>query len=69
VSVAHLVEVRRMRMSIYKRDNATIRLCTRPLALKVLINELAQFDSAKSDYSKARKKSEKFKPKAASVFS
>lgn len=32
-------------------------------------HELAQFDSIKSDYSKAHKKWEKAKPKAASVFS
>lgn len=40
-----------------------------PLTLEVLVSELAQFDSIKSDYSKAHKEWEKAKPKAASVFS
>jgi ABC-type hemin transport system ATPase subunit len=40
-----------------------------PLTLEVLISELAQFDSIKSDYSKAHKEWEKAKPKAADVFS
>lgn len=40
-----------------------------PLTLEVLTSELAQFDSIKSDYSKAHKEWEKAKPKAASVFS
>ena len=40
-----------------------------PLTVDVLISELAQFDSIKSDYSKAYKEWEKVKPKAASVFS
>lgn len=39
-----------------------------PLTVEVLISELAQFDSIKSDYSKARNEWEKAKPKAASVF-
>lgn len=39
-----------------------------PLTLDVLIEELAQFDSIKSDYSKAYKAWVKAKPKAASVF-
>jgi len=37
--------------------------------LEVLISELAQFGSIKSDYSKAHKVWEKVKPNAASVFS
>lgn len=40
-----------------------------PLTLEVLVSELAQFDSIKSDYSKAQMEWEKAKPKAASVFS
>lgn len=40
-----------------------------PLTLEVLNNELAQFDSIKSDYSKAHKEWEKAKPKSANVFS
>jgi hypothetical protein len=40
-----------------------------PLTLEVLSSELAQFDSIKSDYSRAHKEWEKAKPKAASVFS
>lgn len=40
-----------------------------PLTLEVLISELAQFDSIKSDYSKAHKEWEKAKPKAANIFS
>ena len=40
-----------------------------PLTLEVLTSELAQFDSIKSDYSKAHKDWAKAKPKAASVFS
>lgn len=40
-----------------------------PLTLEVLISELAQFDSIKSDYSKARKEWEKGQPNAVSVFS
>jgi AAA domain len=39
-----------------------------PLTLDVLISELAQFDSIKSDYSKAYKVWEKAKPKSANVF-
>lgn len=40
-----------------------------PLTLEVLVSELTQFDSIKSDYTKARKEWERAKPKAASVFS
>lgn len=40
-----------------------------PLTLEVLISELAQFDSIKSDYSKALKEREKAKSNAVSVFS
>jgi energy-coupling factor transporter ATP-binding protein EcfA2 len=40
-----------------------------PLTLEVLISELDQFDSIKSDYSKAHKEWEKAKPKTANVFS
>ena len=40
-----------------------------PLTPEVLSSELAQFDSIKSDYSRAQKEWEKAKPKAASVFS
>lgn len=40
-----------------------------PLTPEVLVRELAQFDSIKSDYTKARNAWEKTKPKAASVFS
>ena len=40
-----------------------------PLTLEVLVKELDQFDSIKSDYSKAHKEWEKAKPKATSVFS
>lgn len=40
-----------------------------PLTLEVVTRELAQFDSIKSDYSKARKEWEKAKPKASAVFS
>lgn len=40
-----------------------------PLTLEVLISELAQFDSIKSDYSRSHKEWEKAKPKAANVFS
>ena len=40
-----------------------------PLTLEVLVSELTQFDSIKSDYSKARNEWEKAKPKEASVFS
>jgi len=40
-----------------------------PLTLEVVTSELSQFDSIKSDYSKARKEWEKAKPRAAIVFS
>ncbi len=40
-----------------------------PLTLEVLVSELDQFNSIKSDYSKAHKEWEKAKPKATSVFS
>lgn len=40
-----------------------------PLTFEVIVSELAQFDSIKSDYSKAHKEWVKGKPKAASVFS
>lgn len=40
-----------------------------PLTLEVLVSELDQFNSIKSDYSKAHKEWEKVKPKATSVFS
>ena len=39
-----------------------------PLTLDVLISELSQFDSIKSDYNKAHKEWEKAKPKATNVF-
>ena len=39
-----------------------------PLTLDVLADELAQFDSIKSDYSKAYKAWIKAKPKSTSVF-
>lgn len=39
-----------------------------PLTLEVLVSELAQFDSIKSDYSQAHREWEKARPKATSVF-